>query len=224
MIPNKVHFEFQSQIKDKEGRFIMVKGKLDDKDMTLLNVYAPPGSNKTINKRIFDVIAFQSTGVLICAGDLNVILNPRLDTTNQKRKITPTEKLIKRRIQDLGLIDIRRDFHRQDRQFNFYSNRHNAYSGIDYLLMHNSERHRLKEYEINQRDISDHCSVYLKSHLDTRPKVTTWRFNVSMLNSPEFKGKIKNELKIYLEDNDDGNVNPESESNIRICIHKKNEN
>ena len=208
LIPNKVHFEFQSETKDREGRFIMVKGKLDDKDMTLLNVYAPPGSNKTFYKTIFDLIAFQSAGVLICAGDLNVILNPKLDTTNQKRKITPTERWIKRRIQDLGLIDVWRDFHHRDRQYTFYSNRHNAYSRIDYLLVHNSERHRLKECEINQRDISDHSSVHLKLHLDTRPKVTTWRLNVSMLNNPEFKEKIKIELKTYLEDNDDGNVNP----------------
>ena len=41
----------------------MVKGKLDDKDMTLFNVCAPPSSNKTFYKRIFGVIAFQSTGV-----------------------------------------------------------------------------------------------------------------------------------------------------------------
>ena len=43
----------------------MVKGKLDDKDVTLLNVYAPPGSNKTFYKIIFDLIAFQSVGVSI---------------------------------------------------------------------------------------------------------------------------------------------------------------
>ena len=208
LMPNKVHFELQSETKDKEGRFIMVKGKVDDKDVTLLNVYAPPGNNKTFYKRIFDLIAFQSEGVFICAWDLNVIINPKLDTTNQKRKITPTERWIKRRIQDLGLIDVWRDFHHQDRQFTFYSNRHNAYSRIDYLFVHNSERHRLKECEINQRDISDHSSVHLKSHLDTRPKMTMWRLNVSMLNSPEFKEKIKKELRTYLDDNDDGNVNP----------------
>ena len=58
------------------------------------------------------------------------------------------------------------------------------------------------------RDISDHSSVNLKLHLDTRSKMTTWRLNVSMLTSPEFKEKIKKELKTYLDYNDDGNVNP----------------
>lgn len=75
MIPNKVHFEFQSEAKDKEGRFIMVKGKLDDKDITLLNVYAPPGSNKTFYKTVLDLIAFQSVGVLICAGLCRFVLD-----------------------------------------------------------------------------------------------------------------------------------------------------
>lgn len=38
--------------------------------------------------------------------------------------------------------------------------------------------------------------------------MTTWRLNVSILNNPQFKEKIKKELKTYLEDNDNGNVNP----------------
>lgn len=121
MMPNKVHFELQSETKDNEGRFIMVKGKLDNKVVTPLNVYVPPGSNKTFYKRIYDLIAFQSAGVSISARDLNAILNPKLDTTNQKRKLTPTERWIKSRIKDLGLIDVWRDFHLQERQFTFYS-------------------------------------------------------------------------------------------------------
>lgn len=208
MMPNSAHFELLSETKDKDGRLIMVKGKLDDKEVTLLNVYAPPGSNRVFYKRILDLIAFQSAGVMICAGDFNIILNPKLETTNQKRKITPTERWIKRRIQDLGLIDVWRDFHNQDRQYTFYSNLHDAYSRINYLFMYNSERHRLKECEISQRDISDHSTVHLKLHLDSRPKTTMWRLNVSMLNNSGFQERIKKELKTYLEDNDDGNVNP----------------
>lgn len=192
LMPNSVHFELLSETKDKEGRFIIVKGKLDDKEVTLLNVYASPGSNRVFFKKIIELIAFQTAGVLICAGDFNMILSPKLDTTNQKRKITNTEKWFKRRVQDLGLIDVWRDFHNQDRQYTFFSNQHNAYSRIDYLLIHNSERHRLKECEITKRNISDHSPVYLKLHLDSEYKTTTWRLIISLLNNPWFKNKRTN--------------------------------
>lgn len=44
LIPNAVNFEFISEVKDKEGRFVLIKGKLDNQEVTLLNVYAPPGA------------------------------------------------------------------------------------------------------------------------------------------------------------------------------------
>lgn len=136
LMSNSVHFELISEAKAKEGRFIMVKGKLDEKEVTLLKVYVPPGSNRVFFKKILELIAFQTAGVLICAGDFNMTLNPKLDTTNKKRKITNTERWFKRRIQDLSLIDVWRDFHHQVRQYTFYSNRHNAYSRIDYLFIY----------------------------------------------------------------------------------------
>ncbi len=228
LVPNSVHFDLLSETKDRDGRFIMIKGKLDQKEVTLLNVYAPPCSSREFHKKIFDLLAFESAGVIICAGDFNMILNPGLDITNHKRTITTTERWIKKRIQDLGLIDVWRHFHNRDRQYTFYSSRHNVYSRIDYLFMHNSERHRLKECEINSRDLSDHSTVYLKLHLDSRPKSTTWRLNVSMLNNSGFKERMKNDLQAYLEVNDNESVNPvilwdtakavlRGENNIRNC-------
>ena len=43
-----------------------------------------------------------------------------------------------------------------------FSNHHDDYSRINYLFMHNSERHRIKECEISQRDVSDNFTVHLK--------------------------------------------------------------
>lgn len=208
LLPNSVHFELLSETKDKDGRFVMVKGKIDQQEVTLLNVYAPQDGDRVFYKKIFDLIAFQSAGVLICAGDFNMILNPCLDTTNSKRKLTTSERWIKKRIGDLGLIDVWRHFHDLDKQFTFYSSRHKAYSRIDYIFMHCFEIHRLKECEISPRVLSDHSSVYLKLHLTSRPKSTAWRLNISMLNSPGFKQRMKVELQTYLEVNDNGSVNP----------------
>lgn len=95
LISNRVRFEFVSELSDKAGRFILVKGKIDQKDVTLLNVYAPPGSNMSFYKKVFNLIVTESYGVLICAGDFNLLLNPQLDTTNTGRKLTPIEKRVK---------------------------------------------------------------------------------------------------------------------------------
>lgn len=78
-IANKVDFQLSKQIVDKEGHFVLVKGTLDSKELTLLNVYRPPGQDSTLINRIFDLIATEVSGVLICGGDWNVQLHPTLD-------------------------------------------------------------------------------------------------------------------------------------------------
>lgn len=128
MIPNSVQFEFQTEIKDQEGRYVMVKGKMDGKEITLLNVYAPPGSKKFFFKTILDLLISQTTGVMICAGDFNLILDTKLDTTNKNRNLTNIERWFKRRVKYLGILDVWRDFHKKEKQYTFYSCRHDAYS------------------------------------------------------------------------------------------------
>lgn len=63
LIPNAVNFEFISEVKDKEGRFILVKGKLDNVEVTLFNVYAPPGSKKMFFKNLFELLVLETQGV-----------------------------------------------------------------------------------------------------------------------------------------------------------------
>ena len=43
-----------TEIKDKEGRFILVKCKLDNKEVTLFNVHATPGSDMVFYGKAFD--------------------------------------------------------------------------------------------------------------------------------------------------------------------------
>lgn len=42
LVPNSVKFECVKEISDKEGRFIPVKGKLENKMVTVVSGYAPP--------------------------------------------------------------------------------------------------------------------------------------------------------------------------------------
>ena len=80
-----MNFEFIKEIRDKEGWYVIVKGKIGNNKVTLDNVYVPPGSDKTFLKSVFEIIVLENEGTLIWAGDFNMILNPKLDTTTAKR-------------------------------------------------------------------------------------------------------------------------------------------
>lgn len=110
---NSVWFEFISEISDKEGRFVTIKEKIDQKEVTLLNV--------SFFRKVFDLIASKTYGTIICAGDFNVLLNPILDTTNKERRRNPTERPINRELRDLGLIDVGRSLHGTDPGYTLYS-------------------------------------------------------------------------------------------------------
>lgn len=209
VIANSLNFELISEIKDKEGRYILVKGRLEHKEVTLFNVYAPPHENNiTFMKKMFELIATETYGTLICAGDFNMILNPGLDTTNMNRKKNPTEKKVSKIIQDLGLIDVWRDMNRYELEYTFYSNRHCAHSRIDYFFMYNRDIHKVKSCRIGQRDVSDHSGVYLKIQLQNKRKNTLWRLNTGILNNQEFIAGITSELDLYIQENDTDEVNP----------------
>uniref|UniRef100_A0AAX7UTV9 exodeoxyribonuclease III n=1 Tax=Astatotilapia calliptera TaxID=8154 RepID=A0AAX7UTV9_ASTCA len=79
LISNTINNEHISELQDGEGRFIKITGKIEGQEMTFINVYIP-GSNWTIYKQIFDLMV-NSQGLVICGGDFNIRLNPKLDVS-----------------------------------------------------------------------------------------------------------------------------------------------
>lgn len=208
MVSNAVKFKLVSQINDKEGRFVLVKGKIDQKEVTLFNVYAPPGSNIAFFRRVFELITSETYGALICAGDFNILLNPSLDTTNKIRRRNLIEKCVNRVLKDLGLIDVWWALNGSTPGYTFYSARHTVHSRIDYFFIYNKDLHRLKYCRIGQRDLSDHSGITLTLHFDVRQRKTLWRLNTGMLNDPTFRNSMEKDLALYIQDNDNEEVNP----------------
>lgn len=56
LLPNFVNFELIKEEVDREGRYVIVKGRIDSVLVSLINVYAPPESDKTFLKSVFDQI------------------------------------------------------------------------------------------------------------------------------------------------------------------------
>jgi len=72
-----VNFQVVSEFTDKEGRYVSVKGFLDQKEVILVNVYIAREQDNCCIKDIFQFIASKFSGVLICGGDWNTQIQPR---------------------------------------------------------------------------------------------------------------------------------------------------
>ena len=145
LIPNSTTFVSEKVFKDKEGRYVIVKGKLDTETVTLINVYAPPESKKQFFKTLFNVIATESEGVLICGGDFNITMNQCLDTTSLKGSKKQKSKFVKISLEEMGMMDIWRNLNPLERDFTHYSATHNVHSRIDYFFINKVDGCRVTE-------------------------------------------------------------------------------
>ena len=41
LISNKIDLKIENVIRDKEGHYLMIKGSIQEKDITMVNIYAP---------------------------------------------------------------------------------------------------------------------------------------------------------------------------------------
>ena len=62
--------------------------------------------------------------------------------------------------------------------------------------------------EIGPSTISDHGPIYMSVHLNNNKKSTLWRLNSNTLNNPVIKDELKNEIKLYLDNNDNEEMTP----------------
>uniref|UniRef100_A0A1A8PUF6 Reverse transcriptase domain-containing protein n=2 Tax=Nothobranchius rachovii TaxID=451742 RepID=A0A1A8PUF6_9TELE len=207
LISNLLSFELISETVDKEGRFIIVKGRIHNVVITLVNIYVPPESDKNFLKTFFDIIMAKSEGVLVCGGDWNTILNFSQDTTSNKTQKTNRSKDLNILIREMDMFDVWRDFHLKERDYTHYSSTHKVHSRIDLFLMNVIDRSKVRECTIGTADLSDHNTIYLTVRLLTEPRATVWHLNVGILNSESIIKEIKREIAECVMDNNNGEVN-----------------
>uniref|UniRef100_A0AAQ6ABA7 Reverse transcriptase domain-containing protein n=1 Tax=Amphiprion ocellaris TaxID=80972 RepID=A0AAQ6ABA7_AMPOC len=207
LISNSLTYEHESEITDDSGRFIKITGKLEGSEVTLLNVYAPPGSDWKLYKKIFGMMA-SSQGVVICGGDFNFRLNPILDSSGKNTQSNSLSKKVKSLMEELGVIDVWRDMHPMTREYTHFSAPHSVYSRIDYFFVFSVDRLRIRDSKISTIDLSDHCPIILMVDLKRNIKRTLWRINSCILNDLKTVEEITRDIKEFLEINDDGIIKP----------------
>ena len=142
----------------------------------------------------------------IIVGDFNTSLTP-MDRSS-KMKINKETEALNDTIDQIDLIDIYRTFHPKTADYTFFSSAHGTFSRIDHILGHKSSLGKFKKIEIISSIFSDHNAMRLE--INDRGKnvknTNTWRLNNTLLNNQEITEEIKEEIKKYLETNDNKNT------------------
>ena len=70
--------------KDKEGHYVMIKGSTQEKEITIVNIYAPnTGAPQYIRQTLIDIKGEIDSNTII-VGDFNTPLTPWTDHQNRK--------------------------------------------------------------------------------------------------------------------------------------------
>ena len=95
--------------RDKEGHYLMIKGSIQEEDITIINIYAPNIGAPQYVRQILISMKEEIHSNTIIVGDFNTPLTTMDRST--KQKINKETQTFKDTMDQLDLIDIYRTFH-----------------------------------------------------------------------------------------------------------------
>ena len=121
----------------------MIKGSIQEEDMTIINIHAPNIGALQYVKQMLTSMKGEVNNNTIIVGDFNTPLTPMERST--KQKISKEAQALNDTMGQLDLIDICRTFHPKTMNFTFFSSAHGNFSRIEHILSHKSSHGKFKK-------------------------------------------------------------------------------
>ena len=148
LIPDKIDFQRRAIKRDPEGHFIILKGRIHQEDINVVNIYAPNiGAPKYIKKILEDFKKDIDSNTII-GGDFNTPLS-KMDRSS-KRNIKKDILSLNNTLDEMDLTGIQRAFHPKEAKYTFFSSVHGTFSKIDHMIdtkQASTNSRKLKSYQ-----------------------------------------------------------------------------
>ena len=202
-------FTLKTEIKDPEGRYIILTGYIMDTAVTIVSYYAPNINPLSFMSHLFQAIEAHKVGSLFVCGDSNQVLLPFLD----KMPYSPPKNQAKWNFANLlakyKLVDTWRETNPTKRNYTYFSNPHQSFSRIDHIILTTGMLPEVLASSIIPIPWSDHNAV-LTTIASAIPKNhdPTWYLPEILLKHPTYCLVIERSLKEYLELNATPEISP----------------
>jgi exonuclease III len=180
---DKLDFKLTLIKRDKEGHSILMKGEIHEKEIIIINLYAPKVNAPNFIKHTLKDLKTYINSITVGVGDFNTPLSPIYRSS--KQKINKEILDLKHTIEQMDLVDVYRTFHPATAQYTFFSAAHGTFSKIVHILGHKESLSKYKNIEIIKGILSDHNALKLELNNKNNNKkhASSWKLNNTLLNN-----------------------------------------
>jgi len=214
LFKRSLNVQLQKVVKDPDGRFLWLKLKINQRSLSLLNIYAPNTVSEQVsfftNILQFLELNYDKSYPLFIGGDFNCVLNPKVDKkggNKNPRKVVCD--LIQEIMQQYGLADAWREKNRYKKQYTWSRTNPEIHCRLDMWLIPSEILHMTTYCKILPTVSTDHKAVVFNIQGDKFRKRGPgyWKLNTSVLQETEYVEKmrilIKNHINKFLQDDID---------------------
>ena len=103
LISDKIDFKIKKVIREKEGHYIMIKGSIQEEDITIINIYTPNIGAPQYIRQLITAIKEEIDSNTIIMGDFNTSLTPT--DRSSKQKLNKETQALNDTIDQIDLIN-----------------------------------------------------------------------------------------------------------------------
>ena len=143
-------FKIEAITRDKEGHLIMIKGSIQEENITIANIYAPNIGAPQYIRQLLTAIKGEIDSNTKRVGDFNTPLSPM--NRSSKIKINKETQALNGTLNKMDIIDIYRTFHPKTTEYTFFSSTHGIFCRIDHIWVTNQALvylRKLKSYQVS---------------------------------------------------------------------------
>ena len=186
----KGNFEYKvlSSFNSDIGNLIGVNLALGELTMKLINIYGPNIDSPSFCANLHDLILTCEQDYVIICGDLNLALDPSMDTNNYNFVNNPKSRAtLLNTIESCNLTDIYRYFHPLTKRYTWHRKKPFQQARLDYIITSNNFVDLVEKCNIKPGYRTDHSIVELDIQLCKFAREKgIWNFNCALLKDQEY--------------------------------------